>query len=156
MEETRNSLFTSASLLPPVSAEACEEYRCKALLMICRLNQVMEAREDLDDLIGPGNLELMRENHANHVHYFSTLLEVFEPGNLIDTVTWVVRTYRSRGFSLGYWPVMLDAAKRIAHEELSSCNSIRIVPYYEWIESHFAELAHVAEARDDGAQHERG
>jgi hypothetical protein len=119
--------------------------------MICALNQVMEARENLDALIGHGNLELMRENHANHVQYFSTLLEVFEPGNLIDTVLWVLRTYLSRGFSLGYWPVMLDAAKRIAHEELSPCNRCRIMPYYEWIESHFAELAHLAEARDDGA-----
>lgn len=92
-----------------VSKETAERYADKVHLMTDYVNRRLGERPDLDRLIGGADIGVMYDNHLNHAHYLSSVLELRSARSFTATVVWVYRTYILRGFDPGYFPVELEA-----------------------------------------------
>jgi hypothetical protein len=90
-------------------------------------------RSDVTPLIGSGNETMMRDNHRNHARFMGYSLPSLTPSLFLDTVHWVYRTYRARGFSPRYWEVMLPLWQEVMREKLPSDVRESITPFYQWI-----------------------
>jgi len=129
----KKELVKTASALIPPSDEAIAEFSEKADGMINILNQRFSQRKDIEQLIGEGNLDMMHDNHRNHVRFMISLFNEYDPVVFTETVLWVFRAYRSHGFKLTYWPAQLDSWVEIFKSKLSQECFNQIYPFYHWM-----------------------
>jgi hypothetical protein len=130
----KKRLLTSAGNLKQVSASAYSEYNIKGDQLVAKMNELMFQRADLHLLIGDGNEEMMKDNHANHVRFIASVLKNYHPEVLVDTILWVFRAYRSHSFTTNYWAAQLNAWIIILKESLSVDTFNEIYPLYEWMQ----------------------
>lgn len=133
---TKDRLIETAKAIPAASPEAADEYDRNRERLVAEVNRRLEARPDLNGLVGRDNLDMMRDNHANHARFVRTLLKDFDPEVLVETVLWVFRAYRSRGFSDNYWAAQLNAWVSVLKETLSPESFEQIYPLYDWFIVH--------------------
>lgn len=129
----KEDLIKSASMLKQPSGEAIAEFTTKADVMTTILNDRFSQRYDIAELIGEGNLDMMYDNHRNHMRFMISLYSDFNPVVLTETVLWVFRAYRSHGFNLTYWPAQLDNWVDIFKNKLSQECFDQIYPFYDWM-----------------------
>jgi hypothetical protein len=127
-------LLETAGELKQVGLQAAEEYLQKADRLVDLMNTQMQAREDIDNLVGPKNIAMMKDNHANHVRFIGSILKNKNTIVLVETVLWVFRAYRSHGFQTNYWAAQLNAWIGILKQELSPEAFLEIYPYYAWMQ----------------------
>lgn len=127
-------LIETAMQLKSVSNESYTEYQQKAEALIAKMNEVMLNRHDLEFLVGKDNVCMMKDNHANHVRFITSIIKNYNPEVFVDTILWVFRAYRSHGFSTTYWAAQLNAFIGILKEHLSMKSYNEIYPYYEWMQ----------------------
>ncbi|MEA4974415.1 MAG: hypothetical protein VB046_01625 [Paludibacter sp.] len=130
----KKTLLISAGNLKKVSDSAYSEYNIKGDQLVAKMNELMLKRPDLLQLIGEGNVDMMKDNHANHVRFIASVLKNYHPEVLLDTVLWVFRAYRSHGFTTNYWAAQLNAWIIILKESLSVDTFNEIYPLYEWMQ----------------------
>ena len=94
----------------------------------------MTEREDILSLIGEKNLNMMKDNHANHARFIASILKNFNPHVLVDTVLWVFRSYRSHEFTSNYWAAQLNNWIALFEKNLSPEDYREILPYYKWMQ----------------------
>ncbi len=126
-------LMESANKLVQPSAESAEEYSQKKHLLLSEINTILSSREDLDELIGAGNENMMRDNHHNHLQFMESVFTVTKPKILVETVIWVFKAYRSRGFQSTYWAAQLSTWNTILQRHLTSESLKEIWPFYQWM-----------------------
>lgn len=131
---TREYLLKTAKELTPVGQPAATEYTNKAERLVARINERMLERDDVHALVGADNIEMMKDNHANHVRFIGSMLRQFNAEVLVATVLWVFRAYRSRGFSDTYWAAQLNGWIEILREELGTEAFDEIYPLYRWMQ----------------------
>ena len=146
---TKEELIKTAEELTQPSAEAAAEYEAKRDHLAARINSIMEARPDLEKMIGEGNLEMMRDNHRNHARFIASLLTAYNPGVLVETVLWVFRAYRSHGFQMTYWPAQLDTWAEVLKAELGDSSFDEIYPFYHWMIIHQPQFITLSETQQD-------
>ena len=144
-------LIKTAKELVQPSAEAAAEYELKRDHLAARISARMEARPDLERMIGEGNLEMMRDNHRNHARFIASLLAAYSPEVLVETVLWVFRAYRSHGFQMTYWPAQLDTWTEVLKEELSDSSYPQIYPFYHWMIIHQPQFIALSENPPENA-----
>ena len=127
-------LLKSAILLPKASETACNEFSEKSEKLISEMNLIMLKKPAVEKLVGKNNLEMMQDNHANHIRFISSILKDFDEEVLVETILWVFRAYRSHGFSTNYWAVQLNTWMGILKSELTESTLIDIQPLYEWMQ----------------------
>ena len=140
----KDELIRTARSLAQPSATAASEYSRKREALAAEINGVMSKRQDLDALIGPGNLAMMEDNHRNHARFMESMFAAYDPAVLVNTVLWVFRAYRSHGFRLAYWPAQLDTWVEILRTGLSEKAFKEIYPFYNWMlinQAAFTELS---------------
>ena len=130
---TRADLVRTASQIPPFSPETAKEFETKREAIVSEMNTLMLARADLDTLVGANNREMMQDNHANKSRFIHAMLGHFDPEELVDTVLWVFRAYRSHGFTDAYWPAALNTWLAVMGRELSPEAYANILPLYDWM-----------------------
>ena len=130
----RNYLLKTAKHLHQVNAKNAEEYHQKADQLIAKMNSMMLERPDLESLVGANNINMMKDNHANHVRFIASILKNHNPDVLVDTVLWVFRAYRSHGFTTNYWAAQLNSWIIILKNMLSPECFTEVYPYYEWMQ----------------------
>jgi hypothetical protein len=128
-------LLETARRLIQVSAQSADEFLEKSELLNLRINAVMMADQDLENLIGSNNLGMMKDNHTNHVRFIASILKNPKPEVFVETILWVFRTYRSHSFTPNYWIVQLKSWLIILKEELSPECYSEVLPYYIWMET---------------------
>ena len=141
----REVLLNSAKTLNNISIEAAHEYAAKAELLAIRVSEIIANREDVTKLIGEGNYDMMKDNHLNHARFMSSILKHYQPEVFIETILWVFRAYRSRGFSTTYWAAQINAWICVIKEEINSEYSAEILPYYEWIQINIPLFASITD-----------
>jgi hypothetical protein len=141
----RDDLIKTAEKLPQVSEKSVAEYSAKRDGLVALMNQKMEARSDLLDMVGTGNVDMMKDNHANHARFMESIFSQHSPEVLTDTVLWVFRAYRSRNFSSTYWAAQLNAWIEIYKKELSDECYNEIFPYYNWMQINIPVFNQLAE-----------
>lgn len=130
----KNLLLESAAKLQQVSEEASREYQEKAQLLLSNINRHMLSRQDIEKLVGKDNIEMMKDNHANHLRFMASIFQHHNSEVLVETILWVFKAYRSRGFTTTYWAAQLNSWMAILQQELSPGSLEEILPYYNWIQ----------------------
>ncbi len=141
----RNDLIKTAEKLQQVSTAIVAEYSSKRETLVNLMNKKMESRADLLDMVGAGNVEMMKDNHANHARFLESIFIQHSPEILVDTVLWVFRAYRSRNFSSTYWAAQLNLWIEIYKRELSPECFMEIYPYYNWMQINIPTFNQLAE-----------
>ena len=140
----KDELIQTARSLAQPSSSAALEYSRKREALAAEINGVMSKRQDLDALIGSGNLAMMEDNHRNHARFMESMFTAYDPAVLVSTVLWVFRAYRAHGFRLAYWPAQLDTWIEILRADLSEEAFKEIYPFYNWMlinQEAFTELS---------------
>lgn len=130
----KSHLLKTAEQLQQVSEQSASEFSSKRDHLIDLMNQKMLARSDLISMVGEGNVEMMKDNHANHARFLESIFKLQQAGVLVDTVLWVFRAYRSRNFASTYWAAQLNTWIEIYRKELSPECFTEIYPYYNWMQ----------------------
>lgn len=147
----KNILFETASQLKQVSDKSAEEYYQKTDLLITKMNAMMLDRSDIENLVGKNNINMMKDNHANHVRFIATILKNHNADVLVDTILWVFRAYRSHGFTTNYWAAQLNTWLVIIKDVLSSECYTEVYPYYEWIQINIPQFVIVSDEKLDSS-----
>jgi hypothetical protein len=126
-------LIQSASNLKQPGNDALHDFEQKQEIMLTTINNRFKNRPDHDYLIGEGNLEMMMNNHHNHLRFMASLFGNYQPEVLVETILWVFRAYRTHGFRLAYWPAQLDTWVEIMKETLREESFKEIYPFYHWM-----------------------
>ena len=142
----RDLLIETAQALKPAGEKAYQEYSAKGETLVARINARMLEREDINDLVRPVNLQMMKDNHANHVRFISSILHSHNGEVLVETVLWVFRAYRSRGFHTGYWAAQMNAWMEILPTELSPDTWREVRPLYEWMQVNIPLFSRLTDA----------
>lgn len=140
----KSYLIQSAGLLKSVSQPALLEYQMNTDKLLGLINQRMQQRKDIGSLIGENNLQMMFDNHANHVRFMTSMFKNFNANVLVETVLWVFGAYQSHGFHSKYWAAQLNTWIEVLKSELSPGTFNEIYPFYEWMQvniPHFTLLS---------------
>ena len=138
------TLIRSAEELGPFSKSLAQEYAAKSSVLNAQINFQLMQRSDINQLTGSGNLDMMQDNHANHVRFIAFIIKHFHAHVLVETILWVFRAYRSRGFSSLYWAAQLNTWIRILNEQLSEESFAGIYPLYAWMQIHIPDFEKLA------------
>ncbi|MCF8358969.1 MAG: hypothetical protein K9H26_09440 [Prolixibacteraceae bacterium] len=130
----RNELIQSARKLSPFKQNAVNEFETKLASNVALLNQAMEARPDILDLIGPNNISMMKDNHANQARFMLSIFREFNAETFVDTILWAFRTYRSRSFHSGYFAAQLNTWLDVFNNEFTPETFKEILRLYLWIQ----------------------
>ena len=141
----KEDLLQSAAELKQPSGEVIAEFASKADAMTNTLNERLSQRNDLVNLIGEGTLDMMYDNHRNHVRFMISLFKDYSPAVFTETVLWVFRAYRSHGFKLTYWPAQLDNWVDVYKKELGQECFDQIYPFYDWMIVNNPLFAHISD-----------
>jgi hypothetical protein len=126
-------LLQAAQQLRQPSAPAAAEFEASRDGLAEELNRRMSARPDLEKLIGPENLAMMRDNSRNFCRFMGAMFHAYEPEVLAQTALWVFRAYRSHGFKTTYWPANLDTFVEITRDRLAPSTFDEIYPFFQWL-----------------------
>ncbi len=120
-----------------VSIESNSLYEKMKDVLLESVNNEMTSRPDIHELIGHNPLQMMYDNHQNHINF---MINVFKFGYfemLVKIVPWVYRSYHSHGFAYDYFPVELKTWQKAIKENLDEKNACEINSVYDWlIEKH--------------------
>ncbi len=141
----RTDLIKTAEKLEQVSEKSAAEFGSKKDNLVALMNKKMESRPDLVEMVGDGNVEMMKDNHANHARFLESVFVQHSPEILVDTVLWVFRAYRSRNFSSTYWAAQLNGWIEIYKNELSPECFQEVYPYYNWMQINIPTFNKLAE-----------
>lgn len=145
----KTTLLETADQLKQVSEIAANEYQDKADLLISKMNNRMLERPDIIGLVGESNLNMMKDNHSNHIRFISSMLKNKNSEVLVETILWVFRAYRSHHFTSNYWAAQLNTWLLIFKEELTVESYNEIYPYYEWMQINIPVFVKVSDEKLD-------
>ena len=146
---TKSDLLSTAQRISVVSEELAIEFSSKKDLLLDLMNKKMLDRIDIKDMVGENNVEMMKDNHANHARFLESVFYDYHPEVFLDTVLWVFRAYRSRNFSSTYWSAQLNTWLEIYEENLSEACFKAIYPYYNWMQINIPSFNSLAELEID-------
>lgn len=129
----KDYLLDLAKKIEKVSIESANDYAKNIDKMVALINEAMLERPNIKDLVGE-NIEMMKDNHANHARFISSILKNYQPEVFLDTVLWVFRAYRTHGFTTNYWAAQLNTWINIIEKALTPNAFKEIYPYYEWMQ----------------------
>lgn len=142
---TKSDLLQTAQQLKQVNKELADEYSSKRDLLVELMNKKMTDRLDIKELVGENNMDMMKDNHANHARFLESLFYSYSPEVIVDSVLWVFKAYRSRNFSSTYWAAQLNSWIEIYKENLSDKCFTAIYPYYTWMQVNIPSFNILAE-----------
>jgi hypothetical protein len=148
----KSFLLETAIQLKQVSINSLEEYQKKTEQLIAAMNTLMLEKTDIEDLVGKNNLNMMKDNHANHVRFMVSVFKNYNPEVLVETVLWVFRAYRSHGFTSNYWATQLNTWIYLLKNELTPACYSEIYPFYEWMQINIPVFVKLSDEKLDASQ----
>lgn len=145
----KNYLLKTAKELKSASPQAADEYLNKKDELTHKINEAMLNRPDIKKLVGKDNLDMMKDNHANHVRFIGSVLKKYNAEVMTNTVLWVFNTYLSHGFTSNYWAAQLNSWIEILKEVLTPQTYEEVFPLYEWMQVNIPVFVKVSEEIDD-------
>jgi hypothetical protein len=121
------------------------EFEANREAMAAAVSRTILARPDLEQLVSADHHEMIAMNHHNHGRFISALMLSFEGKELVDTVLWVLQTYRAHGFDKSYWPIELKTWLDIMEKELSTEAFVATRSLYDWMLNSLPSLFQLAE-----------
>lgn len=129
----KENLLESAKKLNQPPLEYSEEFNQKKDKLASELSRRMSSREDIEKLVGKGNIGTMEDNSRNLSRFMGSLFLNYNPEVFVETMLWVFKSYRAHGFQLAFWSANVDTYAEIMKEELSPEAYKYLYPFFEWI-----------------------
>lgn len=126
-------LIKEAKVKFHVSQAAVSSYEQQKDVMLEIVNKKMTAHHDLSELIGHNPLQMMYDNHLNHINFMINVFKFNSFEMLVRIVPWVYRAYHFHGFSYEYFPVELKTWKHAVKSALDSSEAHEIIRVYDWL-----------------------
>ncbi|MFW6197176.1 MAG: hypothetical protein ACOC5D_07585 [Thermoplasmatota archaeon] len=136
----KNELIKSAKKLEIPSEKSVSEFSEKKDELAVKQKEMMKENDNLEEVIGEGNLSVMDDNLENMVDFFHSIFEKYEPQVFVNTVEWVFRSYRSHGFKPEFWRVNLETFMKNMDKELNERTFDELVPFVNWIMDHESDF----------------
>lgn len=146
---SKNELIKTAKKLKQLDEKLATEFSEKRDLLVELMNTKMLSRTDIVQMVGEDNLEMMKDNHANHARFMESVFFAYNPEIIVDTVLWVFRAYRSRNFGSTYWAAQLNTWLVLYKEKLSPECYNAVYPYYNWMQINIPVFNKLAEENID-------
>lgn len=124
---------TAAKLIQP-SPPTAEEFGKNKDIFAEKVVAVLLKRDDLDNLIGETNREMMKDNAHNMARFMESIFVSYNPQVFIETVLWVFRAYRSHGFHLTFWSAHLNTWIEVLKAGLSKKAYKDVLPFFAWLQ----------------------
>ncbi len=121
------------SRLPNIPDQAVNEYKDKLNLILNRVNDILNSREDINKLIGYNSLSVMHDLNENNAKFMSNIFQINDYQLFKTTLPWVYKSYHSQGFSYEYFQVALHAWMKAVKEFMELETRKEIISVYEWI-----------------------
>lgn len=141
----KDYLYEKAHGLKTLSPACIKEIEDKKANLLDKINKKMLDRKDIQDMVGEKNIEIMKDNHSNHLLFMLSIFKEHQPRILVDTILWVFRAYRSRGFKSTYWAAQLNSWMDIYKAELSEKSYSEVFPYYEYMLINIPSFVQISE-----------
>ena len=132
-----------------VSSSAAKEYRRNMYTIAHSVDFALDGASNKSELLGCAPLELLRNNHKNHVHFLANVFELNDFELLKKTIPWVYRSYHSHGVPYDYFSFSLQAWQNAIKEHLTEKSANEICPIYAWMLAHHNDWIELAEDRTD-------
>ncbi|WP_462325331.1 hypothetical protein [Desulfoplanes sp.] len=126
-------LLASAGKLSQPPRAVAEEFAAIRDELAERGNTILDARDDLQRLIGQGNKQMARDNNRNFARFMQAQFTHYNPEAMVNTILWVFRAYRSHGFKTTYWAANLNIWVDLLRGGLSQQSFDAIYPFYDWM-----------------------
>jgi len=130
---SKESLLQSASHLKPPSSEAQQAYEKHRETLSTDITNRLSNRSDINELVGENGMDMMIDNHRKYARFMSHLFKGYSAEVFIDTLLWVLRTYKQHGFHDAYWPAQLNGWLTALEQTLPEIYFKQISPFYEWL-----------------------
>lgn len=144
---TKEQLIATAIALPTISSASGQAYITNQGVMVEKMNHLMLSRPDIEALVGDTNLIMMQDNHENHARFIASILIEFHAETLLETILWVFRAYRSRGFASNYWASQLNTWLKVIKEVLPVEANKEIEPLYNWMLLHIPNFVMLSDSK---------
>lgn len=139
----KNELIEEAKSLPHVTGDVQKEFSLKRDLLVKKVDKIIDEYDDMENIVGQENLEMMRGNNTNHAQYMESIFRHYDAGHFVDTISWVFNTYLSHGFKQHYWNIHFQSWKKGLKSEMSDDACKQIIPYYNWMEKRIPEFIEI-------------
>lgn len=133
MSENTNLITNNLAEVFPISSDASESYGKVLAELVDYVNTKLELNPKIHQLIGGNPLYLMHNNHKNHAMFMGTVFKMNSSELLANTIPWVYRAYRARGFSYDYFIVEIEAWKDAINKYLDKSLANEIIKVYNWM-----------------------
>ncbi len=139
------SLINEARALHQVPKEAAVQYEQLKHILLEEVNRVFDAHPEKRRLLGPNSIDLIENNHLNHVNFMSSVFHLNQFELLARVIPWVYHTYHTKGISYDYFPIELDAWSHGIKKNLTAPGTEAILGVYEWIRMRHERFISLAE-----------
>ena len=155
-----NELIADAGKLASPSTSSLEDFADRISELASKVTRTLEKRDDIEQLVGKDNLEMMGNNHNNALRFMHSIMSTYEPKVFVETVLWVFRTYQAHGFTQAYWPAWLDTLLSIMKDEVAEQSYVELSPFFDWLIVNIPVFAHLSQttpsAWEEGAMPSHG
>jgi len=145
MNETLEPRF---SALVSVPSEATDAYQAQGPRLIAAVDCALESRSDCAKLIGLNAIQTAFANHANHWRFMCNVFRLNNSDLLARVLPWVYRVYTARGFSLDYFPFVLQTYRQAVLDHLPPDCAEPIAAIYHVVEEQHELIATLAKTED--------
>ena len=132
-------LFDKAKKLKPISDETFNEINNSLKSLEAQMDEEFFSRNDIEELID-NKVDLIRDNHANHLRFMLNIMKNYDTFIFINTVSWVLEAYTSRGISIDYWDVQLRLFLKIYKEDLTVNAYNEVLPFYTFLINNYRTI----------------
>jgi methanogenic corrinoid protein MtbC1 len=139
-------VLKEAENIPPVPGPAARAYEEKQADLAGFVNRQMESLAAIRSLTGHNPASLLQDNNRNHARFMAAVFKLNRSELLVRTIPWVYRTSRGRGFSLDFFPAILEVWCDAVAALLEPAHAEPILAVYRWMRARHSEMARLAEA----------
>lgn len=144
---TKEDLIKLAEEIIQPDENSYSEYDKKRESMVSEMNNYMEARKDINDLVGGSkNIPMLKDDNNNQSKFMNNLFKNYSPKALIDTMCWALSAYTNHNFEIAYFPATLNGWSETMKKNLSEKTYDQLIPVYDFLIAHqasFVELSGV-------------
>ncbi|MCX7668435.1 MAG: hypothetical protein N2Z84_05845, partial [Atribacterota bacterium] len=136
MDEVLENLAKEAQGALRVSWEAAQAYEKEKEVLLQIVNDKLTEHSNLSRFLGVNPLQVMYDNHRNHVNFMINILKLNEFAMLVRMVPWVYRVYHLHGFSYDYFLEELRTWQNAVAMRLDKKHAEEINRVYDWLLDH--------------------
>lgn len=114
--------------------------------MLDDVNKYMTNLDNIFDLLGGNPLDLMMNNHHNHVQFMSNIIKYRQKEVFVHTLPWVYKAYNSKGVKYDYFIEELNAWIRAIDKHVEEDGKQVVTNIYKAMLDWHDELIRICES----------